>query len=455
MYNNSFISGWINHDEWLYVYNNIFSSDIKQQQSAIDVIQVWKVKFGEKIPVAIESTCSLIQAKISCENADPSTQQFTLAFALGQFVGLMTERCKGDKRPMHIVASDLGIPQRLVDIRHHNTHRLPKPLPLIKSAVNDAILWLKNHHWDELYKKCVEPALNVEYSNKPCTDHPIFADFCNMIRSSIADKKNMKNIVNDLRSYLARDESLVSVFVSSLVDGNFFNYEVHAGLDKQNKLMFSGFVRMVKEMGFVHVVLNYLLRRFCESDDKDSDIFSKYIHFCISLLDADQQKNLTKKPGSLNVWKNTVDILTTNRQCKDFYKNKLQGHIQKIFGDETTAEIDELVYKNPGKGLFGTSATKVTYSEFVEEIEKNKQTFSHHAYYTGDLFKNCRFGLAPHLQVKDAFFELTSKQNETVENAEVCEQIDLTNEEMVCEKSENKNVKFTGNICLDNVFGKL
>ncbi|GAB1605768.1 hypothetical protein Ahia01_000859100 [Argonauta hians] len=57
------VTAWINRDEFVEVYNEIFSNDIKKQKHALGRIAVWKSRVP-RLPVAIENTAALIRAHV-------------------------------------------------------------------------------------------------------------------------------------------------------------------------------------------------------------------------------------------------------------------------------------------------------------------------------------------------------------------------------------------------------
>ena len=464
MFKNKFICAWTNQAEWEYVYKNIFTDDTDKQQSAIDIINVWKTKFGSDIPIAIEATCALVQAKINSQNSpQPSNQHYNLAFALNQFVGLIVENSRRKSKSMFQVTESLNIPGYILKIRHQNSHWLPRSLEGVKPAVEWALNWLKTNHWDKIKLNQKQPSDGETFSNDPQTDQPMFFVFVKIVRCCIVAKAIIKNIFyNIVKNFLVEDESLVVVFVSSIVDGNFLTLEVDTGSYKpeENELIFSGFIRVVKELGYVHVFLNLLLRKFSEVDNEDYDDFlstSIYILHCIDLLDAGQPTNPTLKKGLLSVWKNTVNLLTMHKKNKAFYSEKLQAHIQKIFGEETSFEISSIVHgEQPGRFFLNQKPT-LDYNDFCTEISKNKQTseLSKHSFYVGDVFKNGSFFLPPHFEVQTAFEELLGKETETAKNKEHSTDNDLTVTVNEINDKPASTTGFNGKIDLTKTFGQI
>ena len=287
----------------------------------------------------------------------------------------------------------------------------------------------------------------------------MFRDFVKIVRSAITAKEAEKNVFYArVKRILMQDESLVVVFVSTIIDGNFLTLEVDTSSyeSEENELIFSGFINIVKELGCVHVFLNLLLRKFSESDYSDYKEFlcySIYIFHCIDLLDSEQPTNPTLKKGLLSVWKNTVNLLTMHKKNKAFYSEKLQAHIIKVFGEETSNEIRAVYYGKQPRRFFFNPKPLITYDDFCTEINKNKRKseLSKHSYYEGDVFKNGSFFLSPYLDVKNAFDELSGKEIEPVENKDHLHSTDND----ITEKSDKPASKLVKDINLSKVFGQL
>nr|XP_002123272.1 uncharacterized protein LOC100183975 [Ciona intestinalis] len=144
------VVAWCCEEEWLNVYHNLFYGDVQSQTDALDVINIWRLRFSSKVPVAIEATLRLFESSLEYQLVSGGAQRQMMSAAVTQFVGLLTEKgLKGNvRKPIHHVGVDLGIPEWLINLRHEMAHGPLPALPMLHKAVTFAIDWLKENHWD-------------------------------------------------------------------------------------------------------------------------------------------------------------------------------------------------------------------------------------------------------------------------------------------------------------------
>lgn len=65
MLQNDRLVGWRDKQEWLQVFEWLYSSQWQLQENGIERVAAWKSKRNEKLPVAIECTVMLIRAYIN------------------------------------------------------------------------------------------------------------------------------------------------------------------------------------------------------------------------------------------------------------------------------------------------------------------------------------------------------------------------------------------------------
>ncbi|OWF37544.1 ribosomal biogenesis protein LAS1L-like [Mizuhopecten yessoensis] len=150
---------WKNRKEFECVYNEVFGNDPKLQAHAVGRIDVWRSRALHKIPVAIDSTAAIVHAKLHHQEAVQSTQdrqqdneiRSAYSLALIRFVNHITEKGQsgGYAQPVHVLASKFGVPVWIVDLRHDATHRQLPPLPMLMTACDWALSWLKTEFWKE------------------------------------------------------------------------------------------------------------------------------------------------------------------------------------------------------------------------------------------------------------------------------------------------------------------
>ncbi|GAB1605770.1 ribosomal biogenesis protein LAS1L [Argonauta hians] len=178
------VTAWINRDEFVEVYNEIFSNDIKKQKHALGRIAVWKSRVP-RLPVAIENTAALIRAHVehrqdtSAGHTDWESNQKLrnlYGLALIRFINDMTE-AKQNKmyaRSLMAIAKELGLPEWLIELRHSATHQTLPSLEIVCTAVDCSLKYLQETFWVKQINREEAPV----YHNKPLKD---------LIRSMLID----------------------------------------------------------------------------------------------------------------------------------------------------------------------------------------------------------------------------------------------------------------------------
>lgn len=147
---------WKDREEVRHVYEELFSSNVKRQKHALDRISVWKCRSMNRLPSAVESTASFIKAQIASyeEEFNHAERVFYLrnlySMALTRFVNHITERGQQGTfaRPVHIIASQVGVPEWIVELRHEATHGSLPSLSELKAATTWALKWLRDKFWE-------------------------------------------------------------------------------------------------------------------------------------------------------------------------------------------------------------------------------------------------------------------------------------------------------------------
>ncbi|XP_045159676.1 uncharacterized protein LOC123525050 [Mercenaria mercenaria] len=147
---------WIDRDEVEHVYKELFSDNVITQKHAIDRISVWKCRSMNRLPSAVDSTCSFISAQIASTDTEVSSVGRELhlrnlySMAVIRFVNHITE--KGQQgtfaRPVHVIASKFGVPEWIVELRHEATHGSLPSLNELKAASCWALTWLRDKFWE-------------------------------------------------------------------------------------------------------------------------------------------------------------------------------------------------------------------------------------------------------------------------------------------------------------------
>ncbi|XP_076801239.1 uncharacterized protein LOC143445800 [Clavelina lepadiformis] len=228
------IVAWMSDHEWVKVYKSIFYGNSDDHYHALDLINVWRVRFFGRIPVAIEATARLVEALLEQNNVTEGARKQILSASIAQFVGLMTE--KGLKsqcrRPIHAVGEDIGIPEWLVNLRHEMAHGPLPSLIMMEKAVYFALHWIKENHWDIQAEKLpvfktVQNHLSSKTVDRSILEQEIF-NILYKFTIKLSEKPShghiTKNCVNQIVSVVKKTETAMTVLCSVLSSHCFFDY---------------------------------------------------------------------------------------------------------------------------------------------------------------------------------------------------------------------------------------
>ncbi|KAG7165146.1 Ribosomal biogenesis protein LAS1L-like [Homarus americanus] len=149
-----YIVPWFSIQEWLEVYEGAFSDDISRWKAALNAMIVWQARV-DKLPSGIDVTLPLLQAKVI--DADPtvekSVKSVLLATAIQRFVSSIVKLPQTkyfQKQSMHDLATDIGLPLHLVDLRNEIIHGNGGWTggQTVHHALETAYKWIKGYYWD-------------------------------------------------------------------------------------------------------------------------------------------------------------------------------------------------------------------------------------------------------------------------------------------------------------------
>ncbi|KAF3453124.1 hypothetical protein FNV43_RR03558 [Rhamnella rubrinervis] len=182
---------WLRWDEWLFVYDSLFSDSVDIVASALRRIATWRSRGC--VPVAIEVTASIIEIQLKDpyfrkeQSSDKSgANQFGDALLSEEMLamlycmaiirlvnGVVEKTRKKTGISIAVAAAAIGIPRMLIDVRHEGSHRELPALPwfavpqlrnyggcnlskfceIMFPSVMNALDWLKVYYWEPQKKE--------------------------------------------------------------------------------------------------------------------------------------------------------------------------------------------------------------------------------------------------------------------------------------------------------------
>lgn len=155
---------WPDWVEWLEVRDLVDKRCMKQAQQRVNTFMLRR---SVAVPIAMLSTMSLM-SQLDNPSPDPYTHRLGLSMAITRLVNGTTDRIqpRGDRsvaRSVASLATELGMPMTLVDIRHQACHNELPSLSWLTDAACDALVWLKEWYWEPQLKNVWKSVSNSTY----------------------------------------------------------------------------------------------------------------------------------------------------------------------------------------------------------------------------------------------------------------------------------------------------
>lgn len=181
------------------------NSTTNQIEEALNLAQVWRLRCGDRLPHAVESTIALSQSLWRLKQMDNNTHyyqsdegttakrhdhrsddmgnllgmseiRYALATAVIRSINGLADVLQQQRREatsISILCKHLGIPSWLVDIRHDATHNKVPPLPMLEIAASTVLQYFRQVYWDKLREhthkqrqKCLDLLEQYREANK-------------------------------------------------------------------------------------------------------------------------------------------------------------------------------------------------------------------------------------------------------------------------------------------------
>ncbi|OMO93376.1 Las1-like protein [Corchorus olitorius] len=153
---------WLNWAEWESVREALFSSSPDKISFALSRISTWRSRGC--LPVVIDVTAAIIEI----QQTDPffrgdnpkddlnSEQMLAMlhCMAILRLVNCVVEKTRKRTGISIAVAADaIGIPRKLIDVRHEGSHRDLPSLTVVRESSILALNWLKSYYWEPQKKQ--------------------------------------------------------------------------------------------------------------------------------------------------------------------------------------------------------------------------------------------------------------------------------------------------------------
>lgn len=152
---------WLSWDEWDFVRESLFSSSLHKVASALRRISTWRSRGC--LPVVIDVTASIIEIQqkdpyyrsrdneYQAANVLDSDQLLAMLYcmAIMRLVNCVVEKTRRKtEASIAEAANAIGIPRKLIDVRHEGSHRDLPALQVVRDCSDKALDWLQAYYWE-------------------------------------------------------------------------------------------------------------------------------------------------------------------------------------------------------------------------------------------------------------------------------------------------------------------
>ncbi|KAF9582809.1 rRNA-processing protein las1 [Lunasporangiospora selenospora] len=136
---------------WLYPPpNEDGSPNIQAQECALRRVRAWEAR--GKLPHAIDSTVSFVQAVVKDWTMSSTDQELRLLYSM-VFIRFVNgyvdafQSSKAAKSIAYLAVEKVGMPVWFVELRHTATHDYLPSLAILRRATNQALGWINDNYW--------------------------------------------------------------------------------------------------------------------------------------------------------------------------------------------------------------------------------------------------------------------------------------------------------------------
>ncbi|CAN8256548.1 unnamed protein product [Cochlearia groenlandica] len=235
---------WLSWEEWDTVRDSLFSSSLHRIASALERVATWRSRGS--LPASVDVTCSLIEIQLK-DGFIPREEQpgdalysehlLQMLYCMGilRLVNCVIEKTR---RRADVSIADaakaIGIPRKLIDLRHEGSHRELPALSVLRDASEEALEWLKSYYWEpqkyqiplkrdgtasirrEVKSKLRKLACCFQLKKNPQYDSPLVKEKCSNKRI----RKIVSSLVELYPSFSAEISSVLLEFLFKAMDSS-------------------------------------------------------------------------------------------------------------------------------------------------------------------------------------------------------------------------------------------
>ncbi len=175
---------WIDWTEWMMVKNGLYSArmdgDMASTENALEVVSLWRLR--GRLPHACESSAQLVEIIIK-DNQSRSENELKMLYSIAILRGInglvdpSQQSLYNDS--VHSIATKIGLPTWLVELRHDATHQLLPSLNILREGSKQLLQWYYDNYWQvqmEFLAQLTNNCLDNNEMNESQIDNMLLAN---------------------------------------------------------------------------------------------------------------------------------------------------------------------------------------------------------------------------------------------------------------------------------------
>lgn len=162
---------WASWSEWHTVHAGVMSEWWEEREWALRRMAAWEHRGG--MPHAAAATAYLLDALQRRQDGSIRSElqeRLMLSMAIIRAVNGLVDASQRAARaqPISVLASRMGLPAWLVDVRHEATHNSLPTLSALRSAADAVLQWLFSHYWQRQSRFVSQAAQHMQRALHDC-----------------------------------------------------------------------------------------------------------------------------------------------------------------------------------------------------------------------------------------------------------------------------------------------
>ncbi|RKP15365.1 Las1-like-domain-containing protein [Piptocephalis cylindrospora] len=209
---------WTTEEEFGQVHRWLYapSTDPTSQELGVKRVKAWSSR--GRVPHAAEHTASFIEVGLRDRYGALTQHELRLMYCMC-FIRCINDLVDQEQKSTHALsvqglADRLGLPSWFAELRHAGTHDALPSLPVLRTAISQALSWLEDNYWNvqqNLTSECVEDLRPLLLQYKECQKKSIRSE-------GDGDEDGKEEVLDQLASLMIGASPYREAFANLLVE---------------------------------------------------------------------------------------------------------------------------------------------------------------------------------------------------------------------------------------------